>query len=146
MKTTSQTSFSEKWNQTVGGRRSHTLAYEAQQMFLLLCWWTNKMSYVSLSRCQCLYCIHLLSDPHTSELWGNIPLAQFLVQLVLLCLCFKVYPFSAVHYGTNTNAFPHCSLATVHVVMLQLKCDQGRSTLIISTIWSRGHSGPSSIK
>lgn len=29
------------------------------------------MSYLSLSHCQCLYCVHLLSDPHTFELLGT---------------------------------------------------------------------------
>lgn len=29
------------------------------------------MSYLSLSHCHCLYCVHLLSDPHTFELLGT---------------------------------------------------------------------------
>lgn len=63
---------------------------------------TYEMSCLSLSHCECHYCIHLLSDPHTFELWRNIPVAKCLIRCkVLLFLCYKGYqcPTEAPYSG-----------------------------------------------
>ena len=81
--------FKTFWPAVVGCR---TQTHTHGKCFHLVCWRkTYELSCLSPSHCRCLYCVHLLSDPHTFALQRDVPAAKCEIRWceVLLFLCYQ---------------------------------------------------------
>ena len=73
-------------------KHTHTHTHTHGKCFHLVCWRkTYELSCLSPSHCRCLYCVHLLSDPHTFALQRDVPAAKCEIRRceVLLFLCYQ---------------------------------------------------------